>query len=123
MVCGMVYIWCICGVWYGVYMVYGMVYIWCMHGVWYGVWYGVYMVYVRCMVWCMVWCMYGVWYGVWYGVCMVYSPYAKVFVKSETTPKNAIFDLLYLNHYNSPTIENPVVHTQLIIEQYGAFTY
>ena len=57
---------------------------------------------------------------VWY---VEYSPYAKVFVKSETTPKNTIFDLLYLNHHNSPTIENPVVHTQLIIEQFGAFTY
>ena len=28
----------------------------------------------------------------------------------------AIFDLLYLNHHNSPTIENPVADTQLILE-------
>ena len=59
-------------------------------------------------------------------VLAAYSPYVKVFVKSETTPKNAIFaifDLLYLNHHNSPTIKNPVVHTQPIIEQLGAFTY
>ena len=35
----------------------------------------------------------------------------------------AIFDLLCLNHHNSPTIENPVAETQPILEQLGAFTY
>ena len=38
-----------------------------------------------------------------------YSPYAKVLVETKTTPKNtifAIFDLLYLNRHNIPTIEN-----------------
>ena len=50
MVCGMVYIWCMYGVWYGVYMVY----VWCIYGV--------------CTVYGMVyvWCMYGVWYGLTY---------------------------------------------------------
>ena len=52
-----------------------------------------------------------------------YSPYAEVFVKSETTPKNTVFNLLYLNHHNSPTIENLVADIQLILEQLGAFTY
>ena len=54
------------------------------------------------------------------------SPSARVLVKPKTSPKNtifAIFDLLYLNHYNSPTIENPVTDTQPILEQLGAFTY
>ena len=45
-------------------------------------------------------------------------PYAKVLVKSETTPENtifsifAIFDLLYLNH-NSPAAKNPVTHIRV----------
>ena len=55
-----------------------------------------------------------------------YSLYAKVLVKSKTTPKNTIFatsDLLYLNHHNSPIIENPVVDTQLMLEQLESFTY
>ena len=49
-----------------------------------------------------------------------YSPYAKVLVKTKTTPKKtifAIFELLYLNHHNIPTIENLVANTQLILEQ------
>ena len=35
--------------------------------------------------------------------------YAKVLVKTKTTPEDtifAIFDLLYLNHHNIPTIES-----------------
>ena len=48
----------------------------------------------------------------------MYSPSAKV-VKSEAT----IFDLLYPNHHNNPTIENSVADTQLILEQLGVFTY
>ena len=42
---------------------------------------------------------------------VIYSLLSKVLVKSETTPKKtifAIFNLLYLNHHNSPTIENLV---------------
>ena len=35
----------------------------------------------------------------------------------------AIFNLLYLNHHNSPTIENLVADIQLILEELGAFTY
>ena len=34
----------------------------------------------------------------------------KSWVKSGTTPGNAIFNLLYLNH-NSPTIENPILNS------------
>ena len=57
---------------------------------------------------------------------LVYSPYAKVLVKTKTTPKNAIFaifDLPYLNHHNIPTIENLGANTQLILEQLGISTY
>ena len=42
-----------------------------------------------------------------------YGPYAKVLVKSETTPKDTIFDLLCLNHHNNPTIENRVADTHI----------
>ena len=52
-----------------------------------------------------------------------YSPYAKVLVKTKTTPKNTIFELLYLNHHNIPTIENLVANTQLILEQLGISIY
>ena len=46
-----------------------------------------------------------------------YSPYAKVLVKTKTTPKNTTFDLLYLNHHNIPTIENLVANTKHILKQ------
>ena len=55
-----------------------------------------------------------------------YSPYAKVLVKTKTTPKNTIFEifeLLYPNHHNIPTIENLVANTQLILEQPGISIY
>ena len=55
-----------------------------------------------------------------------YSPYAKVLVKTKTTPKNtifAIFELLYLSHHNIPTIENLVANTQLILEQLETSIY
>ena len=60
---------------------------------------------------------------------MYYSPYAKVLVKTKTTPKNtifaifAIFELLYLNYHNIPTIENIVANTQLMLEQFGISIY
>ena len=53
----------------------------------------------------------------------MYSPYAKVLVKTKTTPKNTIFELLYLNHHNIPPIENLVANTQLILEQLGISVY
>ena len=45
------------------------------------------------------------------------QPYAKVLVKTKTTPRGATFDLLYLNHHNIPTIENLVADTQDILKQ------
>ena len=62
-------------------------------------------------------------------VLMYYSPYAKVLVKTKTTPKNtifaifAIFELLYLNYHNIPTIENLVANTHLILQQLGISIY